>query len=159
MASRTFVDSTGRTWMAWSVYPYSADRRQLARRNEIDGLDGEREGVEPRSGVERRVDPTRADAPDRRSGTERRQVQSRRSELDRRSGTDRRETPRVKARLPGDFAAGWLCFASGGEKRRFAPLPPNWEQAEDATLDEWLRAAESAHAGRDVTGHVSSSRT
>jgi hypothetical protein len=150
MASRTFVDSTGRTWMAWGVYPYSSDRRQLARRAEIEGLDGEREGVEPRSGVDRRVDSTRADAPDRRSGAERRQEQQRRSELDRRSGTDRREAPRVKARLPGDYAAGWLCFASGGEKRRLAPLPPDWDRADDATLDEWLRAAESAHGPRDL---------
>src|SRR5829696_1349159 len=150
MASRTFVDSAGRTWMAWGVYPYSSDRRQLARRNEVEGRDGEREGVEPRSGVERRVDPTRADAPDRRDGAERRQEQSRRTELDRRSGTDRREATRVKARLPGDFAAGWLCFASGGEKRRLAPLPPNWEQADDATLEEWLHAAESVHAHRDM---------
>jgi hypothetical protein len=30
------------------------------------------------------------------------------------------------------FAAGWLAFESGSERRRLAPIPPEWMQADDA---------------------------
>jgi hypothetical protein len=43
---------------------------------------------------------------------------------------------------------GWLAFepAAGGEKRRLAPIPGNWETANDDELDEMLARAESARA-------------
>jgi hypothetical protein len=148
MSYRSFTDSSGRSWLVWRVLPHAADRRHQARRLDIDGLDGERDGVEPRSGQDRRHDPTRAGLPDRRSGTERRTEPGRRSELDRRSGTDRREAPRARVTLPGDFSNGWLCFESSGDKRRLAPVPDAWERARDGELVEWLALAESPQSRR-----------
>jgi hypothetical protein len=29
---------------------------------------------------------------------------------------------------------GWLCFQSGAERRRFAPIPPRWSELPDAVL-------------------------
>lgn len=147
MTTRSFTDAGGRRWVVWRVMPYAADRRQHERRLEIEGLDGERDGLEPRSGDERRMDPTRADAPDRRSGVERRQIESRRGEDDRRSGVDRRTAPRIKAPLPGSYGTGWLCFESDGEKRRLAPVPDGWETSDDECLVECLgRAVQSRRA-------------
>lgn len=34
------------------------------------------------------------------------------------------------------FANGWLCFESQAEKRRLAPIPPNWEFRETETLEQ-----------------------
>lgn len=147
MTTRSFTDAGGRRWLVWRVLPHAADRRLHERRFETVGFDGERDGLEPRSGYERRMDPTRADAPDRRSGLERRRIESRRSEGDRRSGVDRRNAPRIKAPLPGSYGTGWLCFESDGEKRRLAPVPDGWEAADDDSLVESLgRAVQSRRA-------------
>jgi hypothetical protein len=43
--------------------------------------------------------------------------------------------------LPRELADGWLCFDCGTEKRRLAPLPPNWEERPDEDLRFWCRAA------------------
>lgn len=148
MSSRTFTDTAGRRWTVWMVIPLASERRRLRRRLERPGLDGEREGVEPRSGEDRRVDLTRSGAPDRRSGVERRQEPNRRTPLDRRSGADRRAAPRLKAQLPGAYTGGWLCFDAGDERRRLAPAPPDWEAVADDALREWLgRAAPTRSAG------------
>lgn len=154
MAHRSFVESSGRRWNVWEVLPYSSDRRQRRRRLEIEGLDGERTGLDPRSGEDRRVDSSRSDAPDRRSGSDRRQ-QSRRVVLDRRSGVERRTASRVRAPvLPGGFSAGWLVFESQGEKRRLTPVPEHWEREGDDALVGWLGRAVTAqhrHAGTSRT--------
>lgn len=65
-----------------------------------------------------------------------------------RSGVDRRTrgipgyTP--ERRLPGDrrmemrhpeLSAGWVCFASAGEKRRLSPPPAEWHDASDEELE------------------------
>lgn len=34
------------------------------------------------------------------------------------------------------FANGWLCFESSAEKRRLAPIPPNWELREIEMLEQ-----------------------
>lgn len=39
------------------------------------------------------------------------------------------------------YSSGWLCFASGGEKRRLVPVPVNWMSANDAQVAEWCRVA------------------
>jgi len=41
---------------------------------------------------------------------------------------------------------GWLAFepATGGEKRRLAPIPARWDSASEAELDEMLERAEPA---------------
>ena len=43
--------------------------------------------------------------------------------------------------LPPALADGWLCFVSGDEKRRLAPLPAGWEARSEADLWFWCRAA------------------
>jgi hypothetical protein len=56
------------------------------------------------------------------------------------SSPERRALPdrRVKSmrRYLGapQMAAGWLCFESEGEKRRLAPVPENWDQADEPAL-------------------------
>lgn len=39
------------------------------------------------------------------------------------------------------FAAGWLAFESGSERRRLAPIPAGWTEADDAALCEMLAQA------------------
>lgn len=70
---------------------------------------------------------------------ERRQVPDRRSGL--RADTPERRTEdqrraRASTPFPGipQLAAGWLCFESEGERRRLAPVPDQWESADDMTL-------------------------
>lgn len=82
----------------------------------------ERRTADRRAGPERRV-RVRADSPDRR-------------ELpDRRVGAARRYLG-----LP-QMAAGWLCFESEGEKRRLAPVPENWERANERMLAAFCNSA------------------
>ena len=40
-----------------------------------------------------------------------------------------------------DFAAGWLCFECDTEKRRLAPIPPEWEMCEECVLEEMCARA------------------
>ena len=52
-------------------------------------------------------------------------------------------TDRRRARLVADeLANGWLLFTMGLERRRLAPLPPEWHQASDSQLVRWLTDAE-----------------
>lgn len=39
------------------------------------------------------------------------------------------------------FANGWLCFESLDEKRRLAPIPPEWEDDAHPRLEEWCSQA------------------
>lgn len=65
--------------------------------------------------VERRGEERRAERPEPWAGT------------DRRVSSDRRQLPELRVRLTGALAAGWLVFKSDDEKRRLAPIPPDWE--------------------------------
>ena len=58
---------------------------------------------------------------------------------DRRVRSDPRE-PRV--RVSAGYELGWLTFASGDEKRRFAPIPTGWERAPTTLLEALCRQAE-----------------
>jgi hypothetical protein len=40
-----------------------------------------------------------------------------------------------------EFAAGWLLFSSGAERRRLAPLPPGWREAPESQLRRWCAEA------------------
>lgn len=70
---------------------------------------------------------------------------------DRRSGVDRRKHARetfdrrkvrvLSAAITGDFARGWLVFATRFERRRYAPLPDNWALASEDQLRAWRAAA------------------
>ena len=56
---------------------------------------------------------------------------------DRRSGGSRDAAtgPRASVSLlDPELASGWLCFQSGGHRRRFAPVPPGWEVLPDGVL-------------------------
>lgn len=39
------------------------------------------------------------------------------------------------------FANGWLCFESSTEKRRLAPIPPDWEFQEPQRLEQLRQQA------------------
>ena len=63
--------------------------------------------------------------------------------LERRSGLERRGGVRKSARasVAQEFADGWLCFETAGEKRRLAPVPGSWSRADDETLERWCGLA------------------
>ena len=54
---------------------------------------------------------------------------------------DRRSSVGSRGAVASEFSAGWLCFASDGEKRRLAPVPVNWMSANDSQVAEWCRIA------------------
>ena len=54
---------------------------------------------------------------------------------------DRRSVTRSRGAVATEFSAGWLCFASDGEKRRLAPVPVNWMSANESQVAEWCRIA------------------
>lgn len=43
-----------------------------------------------------------------------------------------------------ELREGWLCFQSTSEKRRFAPIPPDWHELPDAVLRVMLEVATPA---------------
>ncbi|HEX5724909.1 MAG TPA: hypothetical protein VFX98_05555 [Longimicrobiaceae bacterium] len=43
--------------------------------------------------------------------------------------------------LPEDMMEGWLCFECDREKRRFYPLPADWEERPEGDLLRLLKAA------------------
>lgn len=45
--------------------------------------------------------------------------------------------------LPQEMRAGWLCFESGGEKRRLIPPEPGWEVCADVELWVLCQRAET----------------
>ena len=40
-----------------------------------------------------------------------------------------------------EFAAGWLLFNCGLERRRLAPLPPGWRHATPQQFQRWVEDA------------------
>ena len=54
---------------------------------------------------------------------------------------DRRSSVGTRGQVASEYSTGWLCFASGGEKRRLAPVPVNWMSANDGQVAEWCRIA------------------
>jgi hypothetical protein len=54
---------------------------------------------------------------------------------------DRRMSTGARGAVASEYSAGWLCFASDGEKRRLAPVPVNWISANDVQVSEWCRIA------------------
>jgi hypothetical protein len=75
-------------------------------------------------------------------------VGERRGGADRRSGV--RKSPR--ASVAEEFAHGWLCFETVGEKRRLAPVPELWDRADDETLEQWCGVATPALRRNTGTG-------
>ena len=61
---------------------------------------------------------------------------------ERRSGLERRLEERLaRATVAAEFAYGWLCFETAGEKRRLAPVPEGWDRADDETIEQWCCTA------------------
>ena len=56
--------------------------------------------------------------------------------------TDRRVRKHARAPLLGtDYGAGWLCFESGTDRRRHAPIPADWSTWDDGRLEACCRQA------------------
>lgn len=73
---------------------------------------------------------------------ERRQFAERGRLVERRLGSERRRRAMARAPLMGtDYGAGWLCFESGDERRRHAPVPRDWTSWDDARLETCCRDA------------------
>ena len=64
-------------------------------------------------------------------------MERRESEVPHHKKTDPHHRPLVAA----EFAYGWLCFETVGEKRRLAPVPEGWERADDETIEQWCCVA------------------
>jgi hypothetical protein len=66
--------------------------------------------------------------------------------VEKRSGPDRRRGVRKspRASVAEEYASGWLCFETSGEKRRLAPVPELWHRADDETLEQWCGIATPA---------------
>ena len=79
---------------------------------------------------ERRVLPDRRQAP-RPWSAERRTVERRVAA----------SSPRM--RMSAGFERGWLCFSTGPETRRLAPIPMGWTSADPAQLEMWVAQAKA----------------
>ena len=51
----------------------------------------------------------------------------------------------LRSAAPG-MTEGWLCFESGGDKRRLVAPPTGWEQLHDTELVEMLGRATAVRA-------------
>lgn len=84
-------------------------------------------------------------AAERRFSQRRVHEEERTDTTERRSGQDRRESESPPSHHRGpvaaEFAYGWLCFESAGEKRGLAPVPESWERADDETIEQWCYVA------------------
>ena len=86
------------------------------------------------SAAERRFVDRRVNKVDQAEGVERRRGEERRGDV--------RKSPR--ASVAEEFAHGWLCFETHGEKRRLAPVPELWHRADEETLEQWCEMATRA---------------
>jgi len=67
-----------------------------------------------------------------------------RATYDRRGGvreSSSSETPLPPPTLDPLLENGWLCFQAGFERRRFAPIPPDWWEVPDGVLRVMLEIA------------------
>ena len=67
--------------------------------------------------------------------------------IERRAEPDRRQRPDASLDVTHPLAQGWLAFKSEDEKRRLAPIPPNWDSCHGRELRELWKNAEVV-AGR-----------
>jgi hypothetical protein len=54
---------------------------------------------------------------------------------------ERRERAEFRVPLGGQWADGWLCFESGAEKRRLAPVPDDWAEMSPDELEKLCESA------------------
>jgi hypothetical protein len=88
------------------------------------------------SGVEWQVWEVHPTLAERRLSQERRQGG--------RTTRERRVKYQPRAITRADLMLGWLAFKSAHERRRRAPIPPDWESFSDEELSEILSVAERA---------------
>lgn len=50
-------------------------------------------------------------------------------------------TTPARGNVRPQFAAGWLAFECAAERRRLAPIPPEWTEGDDDALRTWLADA------------------
>lgn len=50
--------------------------------------------------------------------------------------------PANPGKPPSRVPKGWLCFEGGTERRRLSPIPPEWQQCDEATLESLCACAE-----------------
>lgn len=55
--------------------------------------------------------------------------------------------------LSPELELGWLCFQTGAERRRFAPIPVNWTELPDPVLRVMLGIASPAGQSTDDPSH------
>jgi hypothetical protein len=67
-------------------------------------------------------------------------------------GQHTRRAGRSVSALPDELADGWLCFESTVGKRRFYPVPPDWETLADDKLEILCRAAVPVAPSTRVAG-------
>lgn len=61
---------------------------------------------------------------------------------------ERRRARSARLKLSPAMQDGWLAIRSDTERRRIAPIPPGWDQLDDAALIALVRRAESVGAPR-----------
>lgn len=93
--------------------------------------------AERRTGTSRRAGPAHPAADDR--------VVTPRRNADRRRGLPD-NFPRIK--LGNGLDGGWLAFESTRERRRLAPIPSGWDQANESELERLCRSAAAAGTPR-----------
>ena len=77
--------------------------------------------------------------------------------IERRSGTEatptleRRRRREFRVPLGRKWSDGWLAFETDGDRRRLAPIPENWIDLDDATLERMCGAADRISRARRVT--------
>lgn len=78
---------------------------------------------------------------DRRAGERRLERPTPWTGPERRAAPDRRQDRELTTMLAFPLSEGWLVFKNGDEKRRLAPIPPNWERYASEQLRElWKQA-------------------
>jgi hypothetical protein len=48
---------------------------------------------------------------------------------------ERRVAVRGRGVVQPGYENGWLCFAAGGQRRRLAPIPADWEDCSERALE------------------------
>ena len=57
------------------------------------------------------------------------------------------------------YAGGWLTFESDAERRRLAPIPPDWEFASRDLMEHWCARAALVRAGSEDESSSRSTRS
>lgn len=67
-----------------------------------------------------------------------------RADVERRGQLDRRLIVGHRPMLTNGLNGGWLCFEARIEKRRLSPIPHDWTQCSEGTLETYCRSARPA---------------